>query len=71
MPSSNSRYVIVFNGEIYNHEEIRNFLSKRGSKISWKGHSDTETLVNAIQEIGIKKTLRMCVGMFAFASMGL
>jgi asparagine synthase (glutamine-hydrolysing) len=63
MISDNGNYVIVFNGEIYNHLEIRNKLSIR----SFKSHSDTETLLYAFQEFGIETTLNMTVGMFALA----
>ena len=64
MISSNKRYVIVFNGEIYNHLQIRKNLVN--SNISWKGNSDTETLLEAINILGIKKALNLCIGMFAF-----
>ena len=65
MKSFNDRYVIVFNGEIYNHKEIRINLNKE--KISWKGSSDTETLLESINVFGIEKTLELCKGMYAFA----
>ena len=60
--SKNDRYVLIYNGEIYNHLEIRSELKR-----SWAGHSDSETLVEAISEWGIDITLKKCVGMFAFA----
>ena len=63
MHSPSKRYVIVFNGEIYNHQEIRTLLEK----CSWIGTSDTETLLMAIDRWGINKTIELCVGMFAFA----
>jgi asparagine synthase (glutamine-hydrolysing) len=50
MYSYGKNYLIVFNGEIYNHLELR----KRLTNISWKGHSDTETIVNYIEKFGIK-----------------
>ncbi|MGH8559847.1 MAG: asparagine synthase (glutamine-hydrolyzing) [Methylococcales bacterium] len=59
------RYIIVFNGEIYNHLDLRKDLGRRG-KI-WKGRSDTETLLAAIAVWGIDCALKKCVGMFAFA----
>ncbi len=68
MHSSDGRYVIAFNGEIYNHADIRSELdaSGRGCGV-WRGHSDTETLVEAIAAWGLQATLERCVGMFALA----
>ncbi|NIQ15747.1 MAG: hypothetical protein GTO02_15530, partial [Candidatus Dadabacteria bacterium] len=43
--SSCGRYCLVYNGEIYNHISIRNSLEKEGINIKWRGHSDTETLL--------------------------
>jgi len=65
MLSSNKRYSLIFNGEIYNHIEIRNVL--KNQKSEWKGTSDTETLLEAIQYLGLSKTLEIADGMFAFA----
>jgi asparagine synthase (glutamine-hydrolysing) len=56
--------VIAFNGEIYNFHDLR---AELGESRSWRGHSDTETLVEAIDAWGLKETLRRCVGMFALA----
>lgn len=67
MTSYDGEWVIVFNGEIYNHQEIKNVLLKE-NPISFKGNSDTEILINAIATFGIKKTLELSVGMFAFAA---
>ncbi len=64
--SKNKRFVIAFNGEIYNHQSIRKLLQKE-TKISWEGNSDTETLIEAISFWGIEKTLKQINGMFAFA----
>lgn len=66
MHSQCGRYVIAFNGEIYNHLELRQLLANN-SEISWRGHSDTETLLACFSEWGIDKTLQSCVGMFAIA----
>ncbi len=63
MQSTSGRYVIVFNGEIYNHLELREQLPQR----SWRGHSDTETLLTAFETWGVEKTLQTSVGMFALA----
>lgn len=60
-PMENKRFSIVFNGEIYNHIEIRKDLNFTG----FKTHSDTETLIYAFEEWGIEKTLSKLIGMFA------
>lgn len=67
MISVSGRYIIVFNGEIYNHLDIRKQLESRGSGCVWRGHSDTETLLSAIEHWGIARTLQAAVGMFALA----
>lgn len=67
MLSDDDRYVIVFNGEIYNHLEIRQELQQYIPNIEWRGHSDTETLLKALQVFGWEKTLQKLVGMFAIA----
>jgi len=61
--------VIVFNGEIYNHIELRRQLSDIGNGYGdrWRGHSDTETLLSGFSIWGIQKTIERCIGMFAFA----
>ena len=61
MRSRSGRYWIVFNGEIYNHLELRKALPGA----TWRGHSDTETLLEGIDQWGLVKTLQACVGMFA------
>lgn len=63
MHSASGRYVMVFNGEVYNHLEIRAGLAGQ----AWAGHSDTETLLAAIERWGIEATLKQAVGMFAIA----
>ena len=68
MLSKNSRYVIAFNGEIYNHIELRKSLDIQ-EKINWIGSSDTETLITCIEILGIDKTLEKINGMFS-CSMG-
>lgn len=67
MLSACSRYVMVFNGEIYNHLELRKELEKAGVRTAWRGHSDTETLLSCIVAWGLRKTLDHAVGMFALA----
>jgi asparagine synthase (glutamine-hydrolysing) len=65
MISSCGRWVLVHNGEIYNHAELRDELAAAGR--TFRGHSDTEVLVEACAEWGVEATLRRLVGMFAFA----
>ncbi len=66
MVSPSGRYVLVFNGEIYNHLEIRRKLEASWEQdLAWRGTSDTETLVVAIERWGLQATLKMAVGMFA------
>ncbi|WP_316167196.1 MULTISPECIES: asparagine synthase (glutamine-hydrolyzing) [unclassified Bradyrhizobium] len=67
MRSSCGRYTITFNGEIYNHLEIRDDLEACGVAPNWRGHSDTETLLAAIRQWGVQPALERLVGMFAFA----
>lgn len=67
MHSACSRYVIVFNGEIYNWIALRNKLEKEKPTLIWRGHSDTEVLLACITHWGVETTLRHIRGMFAFA----
>lgn len=66
MISVSGRYVLVFNGEIYNHLDIRKDIEVL-EPISWRGHSDTESLLAGFDRWGIESTLKKTVGMFAFA----
>jgi len=66
MQSNSGRFVLTYNGEVYNHLEIRQDLEKNNSKIKWRGNSDTETLLEAIDFWGVEVTLKKTVGMFAF-----
>lgn len=66
MLSTSGRFVMVFNGEIYNHSELRASLEEKGVR-DWRGHSDTETLLAGIEAWGLKATLQRAVGMFAIA----
>lgn len=66
MVSQTGRYRIVFNGEVYNHMELRRTLGD-GEAFQWRGGSDTESLLAAIEAWGIERALRASIGMFAFA----
>ncbi|QIP01729.2 asparagine synthase (glutamine-hydrolyzing) [Bradyrhizobium symbiodeficiens] len=61
------RLTLTFNGEVYNHLDIRNELETDGAAPNWQGHSDTETLLYAIRQWGVVGALHRAVGMFAFA----
>jgi asparagine synthase (glutamine-hydrolysing) len=63
MVSVDSRYMMVFNGEVYNHAELRAELKET----VWRGHSDTEVMLAAISEWGLNVALAKFVGMFAIA----
>lgn len=67
MHSVSERFVIAFNGEIYNHMALRAELQAAGAAPRWRGHSDTETLLAAFECWGVAATLQRCVGMFAIA----
>ncbi|MFO1218989.1 MAG: asparagine synthase (glutamine-hydrolyzing) [Burkholderiaceae bacterium] len=62
MESPSSRFVITFNGEIYNHLRLRQELD-----VCWRGTSDTETLLAGFDVWGVRTTIERCIGMFAFA----
>jgi len=66
MVSKTGRYVISYNGEIYNHNDLRIQINKINPSI-WNGGSDTETLLAGFELWGVSETLKYLVGMFAFA----
>ena len=63
MSSDNDEFVIIFNGEIYNHQELRGTLEEKGH--IFNGNSDTEVLLKSWKEWG-QESLNKFVGMFAF-----
>lgn len=65
MINDQNNQIIVFNGEIYNHMNIRKTILK-DYNINWRGNSDTETLLKTIEYLGIKKSLENLEGMFSF-----
>lgn len=65
MVSGSGRYVIVFNGEIYNHKAIRANFTAKGAL--FRGHSDTEVMLVAFESLGVRAALELFNGMFAFA----
>ena len=67
MASADGRYMLSYNGEIYNHAELRRDLDRDHGPVAWRGHSDTETLVEAIARWGLEATLQRGVGMFALS----
>ena len=67
MQSASGRYTIAFNGEIYNHQSLRVAMENAGQAPSWRGRSDTETLLHGFDLWGIQKTVEKACGMFAFA----
>ncbi len=67
MMSLSGRYAIAFNGEIYNHLQLRHELGEKKCAPHWRGHSDTETLLAGFEIWGIEATLKKTVGMFALA----
>jgi asparagine synthase (glutamine-hydrolysing) len=67
MTSDDGRWVISYNGEIYNFEELRQNLEQSSGPRNWRGHSDTEVLVETISAFGLRKALECANGMFALA----
>lgn len=67
MVSACQRYVLILNGEIYNHMQLREQLAAQNAAPAWRGHSDTETLLAAFAAWGVEQSLQRAIGMFALA----
>lgn len=67
MVSHNGRYVIAYNGEVYNYIQIKQMLLEQGKVTAFRGSSDTEVLLEAVSAYGIEETLKMIKGMFVIA----
>ena len=67
MHSVTKRFTLVFNGEIYNHLDLRKLIESKTKTQFWKGTSDTETLLALFENFGIHESLNLLNGMFSFA----
>ena len=67
MVSACGRFVLAYNGEVYNHRDLRAELENLGHSPCWRGSSDTETLLAALAYWGVEEALEKLNGMFAFA----
>lgn len=67
MSSASGRWILSYNGEIYNFTELRDELESAGRAPVWRGHSDTEVLLACIEAWGVELTLQRAVGMFAIS----
>ncbi len=71
MSSYGGRFKLIYNGEIYNHPEIREYLNQKYNFNSWKSSSDTETLLNLFEFLDFKDALKLVKGMFAIVLLDL
>jgi asparagine synthase (glutamine-hydrolysing) len=67
MLSASGRYIAVYNGEIYNFQELRSQLQRSANPVAFRGHSDTEVMLACLEAWGVEDSLKRWNGMFAFA----
>lgn len=67
MVSHCGRYVLAYNGEVYNFRDLKGLVERARGRVAWRGHSDSEYLLEAIAVTGVDDALRRCNGMFAVA----
>jgi asparagine synthase (glutamine-hydrolysing) len=67
MTSASGRYTIIFNGEVYNFARLRDHLIREGAAPQWRGHSDTEVILAALEAWGVEAAVCRFNGMFAIA----
>lgn len=67
MASASGRFMLIYNGEIYNHADLRDALQRDSKAPNWRGHSDTEVLLACIDAFGVRGALERANGMFALA----
>jgi len=67
MHSSDGRWVIIYNGELYNTEDLRSEIVRAGHTVNWRGHSDTEVILEAVSVWGIEDAVKKFNGIFALA----
>ena len=67
MASANGRWITVYNGELYNTSELRAEVERAYPAVHWRGHSDTEVMLEAVTLWGVTATIERCNGMFAIA----